>query len=54
VHVDQPVEVSLDGALAGRVLSDIVLAGEALRAVTGPRFVDIDDPEDPDNAGDDA
>jgi len=49
VHVDQPLEVSLDGELAGRVPGDFVLAGEALRVVTGPRFVDVDDPDDPDD-----
>jgi len=45
VHVEQPVEVSLDGEIAGRVPGDFLLAGEALRVVTGPRFVDVDDPE---------
>jgi len=47
VHVERPVEVSLDGEIAGRVPGDFALAGEALRVVTGPRFVDIDDPTDP-------
>jgi hypothetical protein len=27
------------------VPGEFVLAGEALRVVTGPRFVDVDDPE---------
>jgi len=45
VHVDEPLEVSLDGEIAARVPGDFVLAGEALRVVTGPRFVDKDDPD---------
>jgi len=36
VHVDEPLEVSLDGEIAARVPGDFVLAGEALRVVTGP------------------
>ncbi len=43
VHVDQPVEVTLDGEIAGRLPGDFLLAAEALRVVTGPRFIDIDD-----------
>ena len=43
VHVAQPVEVSLDGEVAGHVPGDFALAAEALRVVTGPRFVDVDD-----------
>jgi len=45
VHVDELLEVSLDGEIAARVPGDFVLAGEALRVVTGPRFVDVDDPD---------
>ncbi len=45
VHVDEPLEVSLDGEIAARVPGAFVLAGEALCVVTGPRFVDIDDPD---------
>jgi diacylglycerol kinase family enzyme len=45
VHVDEPLAVSLDGEIAGHVPGAVVLAGEALRVVTGPRFVDVDDPE---------
>jgi diacylglycerol kinase (ATP) len=45
VHVDRPVEVSLDGEITGHVPGDFVLVGEALRVVTGLRFVDVDDPE---------
>jgi hypothetical protein len=44
-QVDEPLEVSLDGAIAAHVPGEFVLAGEALRVVTGPRFVDVDDPE---------
>ena len=43
VHVAQPVGVSLDGEVTGHVPGDFVLAGEALRVVTGPRFVGVDD-----------
>jgi diacylglycerol kinase family enzyme len=43
VHVEQPVEVSLDGEVVGHVPGDFVLAAEALRVVTGPRFVGVDD-----------
>jgi diacylglycerol kinase family enzyme len=46
VHVEQSVEVSLDGEVVGHVPGDFVLAGEALRVVTGPRFVDVDDDDD--------
>lgn len=46
IHVERPVEVSLDGELAGRVPGDFALDGEALRVVTGPAFVDVDDPVD--------
>jgi diacylglycerol kinase family enzyme len=46
VHVEQPVEVSLDGEVTGHVPGDFVLAAEALRVVTGPRFVDVDDDDD--------
>jgi len=52
VHVERPVEVSLDGEIVGHVPGDFVLAGEALRVVTGPRFVDVDDPEDAEDAED--
>ena len=45
IHVEQPLDVSLDGEIAGHVPGNFVLAGEALRVVTGPRFVDVDDPE---------
>ena len=45
IHVEQPLDVSLDGEIAGHVPGDFALAGEALRVVTGPRFVDVDDPE---------
>jgi len=45
VQVDVPVEVSLDGEIAGHVPGEFLLAGEALRVVTGPRFVDADDPD---------
>jgi diacylglycerol kinase family enzyme len=45
VHVDIPVEVTLDGEIVGRVPGDFVLLGEALRVITGHRFVDVDDTE---------
>jgi diacylglycerol kinase family enzyme len=43
VHVDIPVEVSLDGEIIGHVPGDFLLVGEALRVITGPRFVDVTD-----------
>jgi len=43
VHVDHPLDVSLDGEIAGRLPSDFVLAPEALRVVTGRGFEDVDD-----------
>ena len=45
IHVERPLDVSLDGEITGHVPGHFVLAGEALRVVTGPRFVDVDDPE---------
>ncbi len=46
VHVDQPVEVTLDGEIAGRLPGTFLLAAEALRVVTGPHFVDMDDADE--------
>ncbi len=43
VHVEQPLDVSLDGEVAGRLPSDFVLAPEALRVISGRDFEDIDD-----------
>lgn len=43
VHTEAPLDVSLDGELAGRIPGDFVLVGEALRVVTPFNFVDIDD-----------
>lgn len=43
VHTEQPLDVSLDGEVAGRIPGDFVLAGEALRVVTPLGFTDIDD-----------
>ena len=43
VHVEQSLDVSLDGEVAGRLPSDFLLAPEALRVVTGRAFEDIDD-----------
>ncbi|HZS87574.1 MAG TPA: diacylglycerol kinase family protein [Chloroflexota bacterium] len=45
VHVDVPVEVSLDGEIIGHVPGDFLLVGEALRVITGPRFIDVDGAE---------
>ena len=44
VQMAVPVEVSLDGEIAGHVPGEFALAGEALRVVTGEHFVDVDDP----------
>ncbi len=43
VHVEQPLDVGLDGEVAGRLPSDFALAPESLRVVTGRGFEDMDD-----------
>jgi diacylglycerol kinase family enzyme len=43
VHSDTPLELSLDGELAGTLPADFVVVGEALRVVTPIDFKDVDD-----------
>jgi YegS/Rv2252/BmrU family lipid kinase len=45
VEGEGDIDVSLDGEVVGRVPAHFALIGEALRAVVGPGFVDVDDPE---------
>jgi YegS/Rv2252/BmrU family lipid kinase len=44
VDSDQPLDVALDGEVAGTVPGDFEVAGEALRVVTPLDFQDVDDP----------
>ena len=43
VHMEEPLEVALDGEVAGRLPADFMVAGEALRVMTPQEFEDIDD-----------
>lgn len=47
VHTDRPVDVALDGELAGTLPAEFTVAGEALRVLTPLEFVDIDTPDAP-------
>ncbi len=47
VHTDRPLEVALDGELAGTLPAEFTVAGEALRVLTPLTFVDIDTPDAP-------
>lgn len=43
VHIDEALDVSLDGEIAARIPGQFVLAPEALRIVTTASFEDVDD-----------
>jgi len=43
VHTGQPLEVALDGEIAGALPADFEVAGEALRVITPLSFEDIND-----------
>jgi YegS/Rv2252/BmrU family lipid kinase len=43
VHTEQPVDVSLDGEIVGKVPGDFILAAEALCVITPHSFEDVDD-----------
>lgn len=43
VHTEHPLDVSLDGEIAGNLPGDFEVAGEALRVITPTEFEDIDD-----------
>lgn len=47
VHTNRPVDVALDGELAGTPPAKFTVAGEALRVLTPLEFVDIDTPDTP-------
>jgi len=47
VHTNRPVDVALDGELAGTPPAEFTVAGEALRVLTPLEFVDIDTPDTP-------
>lgn len=47
VHTDRPLDVALDGELAGTLPAEFTVAGEALRVLTPLEFVDIDTPDTP-------
>jgi YegS/Rv2252/BmrU family lipid kinase len=42
VHIEQALDVSLDGEIAARIPGEFILAPEALRVVTTQAFVDVD------------
>jgi diacylglycerol kinase family enzyme len=43
VHTEHPLEVALDGEIAGRLAADFGVAGEVLQVITPADFEDIDD-----------
>jgi YegS/Rv2252/BmrU family lipid kinase len=43
VHTDHPLDVALDGEIAGNLPGDFEVAGEALRVITPAEFEDIND-----------
>jgi diacylglycerol kinase family enzyme len=44
VDAPQPLQVSLDGEVVGRLPGRFELAAEALRVVAPANFADVDDP----------
>jgi YegS/Rv2252/BmrU family lipid kinase len=42
VHTDRPLEVALDGEVAGTLPGDFEVVGEALRVITPVEFIDVE------------